>query len=97
MHGLPTGKGQKLAHQPRAAPGTIQNLAQILSCCAILPSCQGGFRRRTYSGQQIVEIMRNAAGKPANRFQPRRFFQLRLAPPPRRNVQYAEQGALLTA
>jgi hypothetical protein len=41
--------------------------------------------------------MRNAAGKPANRFQPRRFFQLRLAPPPRRNVQYAEQGALLTA
>ena len=41
--------------------------------------------------------MRDTAGKPPNRFQPRRFFQLRLAPPPRGDVQHAEQGASLSA
>ena len=41
--------------------------------------------------------MRDTAGKPAHRFQPRRFFQLRLAPPPRGDVQHTEQGASLSA
>jgi hypothetical protein len=41
--------------------------------------------------------MRNTASKPPDSLKPRRFFQLRLAPPPRRDVQHPKKGALFTA
>ena len=39
--------------------------------------------------------MRDTAGKPPHRFQPRRFFQLRLAPPPCGDIQHPQKGTRL--
>jgi hypothetical protein len=41
--------------------------------------------------------MRDTAGKAPNCLQPRRFFQLRLAPPPCRDIEHTEQGPRFTA
>jgi hypothetical protein len=94
---LPAGKGQKLTHQPCATPSTIQYLAEIIGGGRVLAACQRPFRRCANSGEKIVEIMRNPAGKPAHSFQPRGFFQLRLAAPARGDVQHTQQGASFTA
>ena len=95
LQGLLAAEGEELAHQGGAAHGTGLDLVGVIEDFVIEAGAAGdGFRAAEYGGQQIVEIMRDAAGELAHGLQFLAVGELRLELGLQGDVNDAEQCAL---
>ena len=75
LHGLPAGEGQKPAHQRARPVARLQNLIHVGAKLVLRPQkVLGQLRVAGDDGQEVVEIVRHAAGQA-----PHRLHLLRLA------------------